>query len=85
MKQFIQSGWPDDISSIPPELILDVVYWTFRETLTVINDIIFKDNKILVPESLRQDMLRHIHYDHMGIEKCKLRAREHFFWLAMAK
>lgn len=40
---------------------------------------------MLVPESLRKDMLNRIHYGHLGIEKCKSRAREHLFWPEMAK
>lgn len=47
--------------------------------------ILFKGEKIIVPHTLREDMLARIHTGHMGIEKCKQRARDVLFWPGMGK
>lgn len=49
------------------------------------NDIIFKGEKIIIPTSLRTEMLSRIHAGHMGIEKCKQRAGDILFWPGMNK
>ena len=36
----------------------------------------------MVPTSMRQDMMKLIHASHLGIEKCKRRARDVLFWPA---
>ncbi|KAL7858896.1 hypothetical protein SRHO_G00140430 [Serrasalmus rhombeus] len=37
-------------------------------------------SKIVIPKSLRHDMLKKIHAGHLGIEKCRKRAREVMYW-----
>ena len=39
-----------------------------------------KGNKIIIPQSLRQETLQLVHSGHMGIEKCLRRARDIIFW-----
>lgn len=47
---------------------------------------IFKNNCIVVPKSLRSDdILERTHYNHMGLEKCKARARSCMFWPFMSR
>ncbi|GBO04475.1 Uncharacterized protein K02A2.6 [Araneus ventricosus] len=41
------------------------------------------NEKLIVPYSLRRDMLQLIHEAHFGIEKCKRRAREIMYWPGM--
>ena len=48
------------------------------------NDIIFKGEKVIIPHSMPQEMLRGIHSSHLGVEKCKRRARDVMFWPGMA-
>ena len=42
-----------------------------------------KGDRIVIPKSLRKDMLHRVHYSHLGIEKCKQRARDVIFWPGM--
>lgn len=44
----------------------------------------FLDDKLIVPTSLRSYMLDLIHESHLGIEKCKARAREVVYWPGMS-
>ena len=44
---------------------------------------LFKSHKLVVPKSLQSEMLEKIHEAHLGINKCKSRARETLFWPGM--
>ena len=38
---------------------------------------------MIIPTTLRTEMLQKIHENHLGIEKCKRRARDTFYWPGM--
>ena len=48
--------------------------------MSVVGDIVFKGERILIPRSLRKTIVANLHQAHLGIEKTKLRARETVFW-----
>ena len=48
-------------------------------------DLMLKSQKIIVPKALRHEMLGRIHTGHMGMQKCKERARDVLFWPGMCK
>lgn len=45
---------------------------------------LFKGHKVIVPHQLRRQMLKKIHESHLGIVKCKQRARDVLFWPGMS-
>ncbi|CAK1597865.1 unnamed protein product [Parnassius mnemosyne] len=51
----------------------------------MVDDVIFRDNVVLVPRSLRTDMLNIVHEGHLGIDRCKRRARQVIFWPGMSR
>ncbi|RVE62485.1 hypothetical protein OJAV_G00157530 [Oryzias javanicus] len=69
----IQSGWPEKQSQLPDTI---KQYWTFREELACEDGLIFKNSRLVVPRTMRSEMLRKIHESHLGIVKCKERARD---------
>ena len=69
-RQVIQ-GWPDSGKKIVPAL---KPYWPLRDDISVEDGLIFLGSRVIVPESLRGNILQQIHGGHFGIEKCKLRA-----------
>lgn len=73
----IQSGWPKYKANVTKELS---EYWSYREELFVVDNVIFKGNLVLIPKSLREEMLALVHEGHLGIDRCKRRAREVMFW-----
>ncbi len=73
----IATGWPDHIQDLPPD---KRPYWSYRDELAVENGVIFKGKQILIPESLRKDILAQLHASHQGIEKTRRLARESVFW-----
>ncbi|XP_046841865.1 uncharacterized protein K02A2.6-like [Xenia sp. Carnegie-2017] len=81
LRQYVENGWPDLRSKVD----LDVLnYWDFKETLSVQDDLLFKGDRAIIPESLRTDMLKAIHQGHFGSESCKRRARECLYWPKMS-
>ena len=70
----IANGWKKDCPNH---------YYHYREELTVINGVVLKGLRVVVPKSLQQEMLEIIHEGHLGVEKCKPRARKVLYWLNM--
>ena len=73
----IRNGWPNAKHQCDPAISM---YWNVRHELSEAGGMIFKGQKIVMPSSLRKEMLRKVHEGHLGIEKCKRRAREVMYW-----
>ena len=77
LKHTIMQGWPKNIKQVPPEL---QPYWTFREELTIEDGLILKGTRIVIPNKQQQAILKQLHEGHLGLNKCKLRAKETVYW-----
>ena len=55
-------------------------YWEARGELTLHNNLLLYNNRVVVPASLQQEMLEKIHQGHQGIQRCRLRARISVWW-----
>ena len=77
LKKFIIAGWPDTKDGLHVDIR---PYWPYRDELMVIDGVILKGKHIVIPHSLRQQVLAQLHTNHMGIEKTKLLARDSLFW-----
>lgn len=62
----IHSGWPKGSC---------LKYYHIRSELSVANGLLLRDCRIVIPHNLRPEILRRLHEGHLGIEKCKRRAR----------
>ena len=82
LKMTTTEGWPD-LRSECPTPILD--FWNHRDELSVADDLIFRGQTLLIPKSLRQQMIESVHTGHMGTQKCLQRAKDVMFWPGMAK
>ncbi|XP_026672572.1 uncharacterized protein K02A2.6-like [Ceratina calcarata] len=80
--EYIKRGWPNEKSKL-----IDILkpYHSFREELSIIDGLIFKAQRLVVPKKFRKQLLEKIHYAHLGKEKCKIRAREILYWPNMNK
>ena len=58
-------------------------YWKVRHNLHSADHLIFMNRRIVIPASMRSEILKSIHTGHMGIEKSKARARACVYWPAM--
>ncbi|KAI5750921.1 hypothetical protein M8J77_002494 [Diaphorina citri] len=80
LKSVLMNGWPSSKHQIPFEIRM---YWQHRNEICIEDDLLFYNNRVIVPEKLRDLMLKEIHEGHLGIVKCKSRARDSLFWPSM--
>lgn len=69
--QNIQTDWPKGSCA---------KYYHIRSELSVANGLLLRLNRIVIPQTLRHEMLTRIHEGHLGIEKSKWRARDTVYW-----
>ena len=55
-------------------------FFDYRESLTIIDGMVMKDKRIVIPESLCNDALKVLHRSHMGIVKTKEHASTSMLW-----
>ena len=79
--KLVEKGWP------ARHEVTDVAmpYYSVRSLLTLDNDLLFKDNQLVVPSSMRDEMMDCTHMSHGGIGACLRRMRECIFWPGMSK
>ncbi len=75
-----QNKWPENDKNLNSDLKF---YFRLRDNIYLSNDLLFLNSKIIVPDSLRKDMLNLVHQTHFGITKTKSRARQLFYWPKM--
>ena len=66
LKSFIITGWPDTKDVLHVDLR---PYLSYKDELVVIDGVILKGRHIVIPNSLRQQVLNQLNTNHMGIEK----------------
>lgn len=79
---YVENGWPKSIRLVNP---LVKVYYKFKDEIIQADGLLYKNKKLIVPKQLRNEILSKIHYSHLGVNKCKNRARQCFFWPSMSK
>jgi len=77
LSTIIHTGWPAHLKDLPEELR---PYWSFRDQLGIMDGIIFKGRQVIIPPSLREDILKQLHEGHLGIEKTRQLSRETVYW-----
>ncbi|XP_060080243.1 uncharacterized protein LOC132559627 [Ylistrum balloti] len=82
LKQVICQGWPQDKGDVPFEAL---PFWDYRDELSTYNGVVYRGERVCIPTDLRAATLKTIHSSHLGIVKCKQRARELVFWPGMNK
>ena len=65
LKSVILEGWSENRSQLHTK-VQD--FWNYRDELSVYDDIIYKGERIVIPSSMRSEMLDRIHESHLGIE-----------------
>ena len=80
IKHYCTHGWPESQiqSDIKP-------YWSERASITIQHGLLMKGKRIIVPASLRSEILQQLHSGHQGIVKCRARAKESVWWPGLSK
>ena len=76
----VASGWPAERKETPEHLRQ---YWSFRDEISVYDGVAYRSHQVIVPSSLREEMLQKIHKAHQGVDSSIRRARESLFWPGM--
>ena len=80
LQHTIQEGWPNDKLSVDQSIR---EYWPIRDEINSQNGLLLRRERLIVPSSMRNEMMRKIHEHHLVIEKCKCRARDLVYWPGM--
>ena len=57
-----------------------MAYWNLRHSLSTTNGVIFYGSRLVIPVSLRQEVITLLHSAHQGVTKLLQRASESVFW-----
>ena len=77
-----KSGWPDREGAMYPEL---KPYFASRYELSVHDGLLFYRDRLVIPEALRADVLQSIHTGHLGLNKCRERAKVSVWWPGLSR
>ena len=77
LSENIIGGWPKYHKNCHP---LIRQYWPIRGEITLIDGILYYNSGIVISMSLHQEMLMKVHKTHLGMDKCKSRARSVMYW-----
>ncbi|KAL4153951.1 hypothetical protein QTP88_001784 [Uroleucon formosanum] len=76
ISQYTKEGWPG-VKSLKSECHQ---YYKRREELSLVNDCLILGNRVVIPKSLREDVLMLLHKNHPGIVRSKMLARSYVWW-----
>ena len=77
LRDTIYNGWPSYRKQCLEELWDK---WNFKCDLVLEDGLILKGDRVVIPESLRAQVLESTHTGHQGETKCLLLARQSVFW-----
>jgi len=70
-------GWPIQRSTVPDQI---QCFWNVRNEISVIDGVVFRNDKFVIPSTLRDKLVTFAHEGHMGMSKCKSRLRQFYWW-----
>ena len=77
LARVIQNGWGESRGDLDAALH---AFWIHRFKMHIANGIIMNGSRIIVPKSLQQEYLQCLHMEHLGVTKCRARAKTTVFW-----
>ena len=84
LKEVVLGGWPQKREKFPQSLH---DYRNFREELTIRDGLVLKGDRIVIPPTLKPEVLTILNQGHLATEqeKCLLPARTSVFWPEITK
>ena len=82
LKKQIAEGFPTHRKALKPIL---ASYWNIRNELSEADGLLFKGRQLIIHKAMQSNVLDLIHESHLGIEKCKARARSLVYWPGMSR
>ena len=75
--ELVRDGFPEKKQEVIGSLR---IFWPMREELCIVGGIVAKGQKILVPQSLRSEVLEGLHSAHQGVTGMAANANQRLFW-----
>ena len=75
--RYTTEGWPQYKEDVQ---LAARPFYALRGELSIYDGLLLRGSRILIPESLRKEMLEKVHLGHMGITKCRERAAQSIWW-----
>lgn len=82
VEHYVLGGWPQYSSEVPLKV---KAFYSHRDQLTVSQGLVLYNNRIVIPKSMRMEILERIHDGHQGIVKCRERAQCSVWWPGISK
>lgn len=79
--QYCQTEWPSK-QSMPLQVL---PFWKVRGSLSVNNQLLLYNHRIVVPKALIRETIQRLHEGHQGIERCRMRAKSSVWWPGINK
>lgn len=73
----IQTGWPERKAEVTHQIS---PYFGVRDELSIYEGIVVRGERVVIPMSLRREMMNRLHYAHSGVVSSLSRARESMYW-----
>ena len=77
LTDLIITGWPDSMQDLPDNLH---PYWCFRNELTILDGLVTKGSRVVIPASMRSGTLTRLHDAHQGLTSTLQCARRTVYW-----
>lgn len=77
IKNYCKNGWPNHKTKCPQQIRY---YYKLRNDIFLEDEILFYNDRIIIPKSQRKMILEKLHSPHFGITKTLQRARNSVFW-----
>ena len=73
---YCKNGWPD--KDVIPEPVKP--YYPFAYELMVVDNLLMRGSRIVIPVQMCPEILSKLYEGHLGITKCRLRAKKAVWW-----
>jgi len=84
LMKFVNNLFPTVLLHGQAKLIF-LGYYPITSELTVVNGLLMRGNRTVIPLALRVEILNKLHTGHQGITKCRERARQSVWWPGLSK
>lgn len=82
LREIVVVGWPEHRNAVNPK---QRPYWNVRDEIVAANGFLFRGDRIIIPSTLRTQMIESLHYGHPGIVACIRRAKDTMYWPQMTE